>query len=142
MHMLVCADRQAQCTLLVSPEHYSQRCANVRCEVDGNCVLGHYAASSGNILPTFRDILSVPFQGSSAKTKLVKPTNPRSLQPHNSTLVGWLVACLDHLPFFGLLTLEMGPTGCPETSVRNCHCSLRNDPEERSSLKANAVRMC
>jgi hypothetical protein len=27
----------------------------------------------------------------------------------------------------------MGPTGFPETSVRNYHCSLRNNPEERSS---------
>jgi len=34
---------------------------------------------------------------------------------------------LDSLP------LKMGPTGCPETSVRSCHYSLRNNPEERSS---------
>jgi hypothetical protein len=27
----------------------------------------------------------------------------------------------------------MGPIGCPETSVRNCHHSLRNNPEERGS---------
>jgi hypothetical protein len=27
----------------------------------------------------------------------------------------------------------MGPVGCPETSVRICHYSLRNNPEERSS---------
>jgi hypothetical protein len=27
----------------------------------------------------------------------------------------------------------MGPTGCPETSLRIYHYSLRNDPEERSS---------
>ena len=27
----------------------------------------------------------------------------------------------------------MRPTGCPETSVRNYHYSLRNNPEERSS---------
>jgi len=27
----------------------------------------------------------------------------------------------------------MGPIGCPETSVRNCHYLLRNNPEERSS---------
>jgi hypothetical protein len=27
----------------------------------------------------------------------------------------------------------MGPIGCPETSVRNYHYSLRNNPEERSS---------
>jgi len=26
----------------------------------------------------------------------------------------------------------MSPIGCPETSVRNYHYSLRNDPEERS----------
>jgi len=27
----------------------------------------------------------------------------------------------------------MRPIGCPETSVRNYHYSLRNDPEEHSS---------
>jgi hypothetical protein len=27
---------------------------------------------------------------------------------------------------------KMGPIGCPETSVRNYHHSLRNNPEERS----------
>ena len=26
----------------------------------------------------------------------------------------------------------MGPIGCPETSIRNYHYSLRNNPEERS----------
>jgi hypothetical protein len=35
-----------------------------RRDVDENCVLlGYYAASSGNSLPTFRDILSVPSSG-------------------------------------------------------------------------------
>ena len=29
--------------------------------------------------------------------------------------------------------LRMGPICFPETSVKNCHCSLRNSPEERSS---------
>jgi hypothetical protein len=28
----------------------------------------------------------------------------------------------------------MGPIGCPETSVRNYHYSLRNNPEEHTSL--------
>jgi hypothetical protein len=28
----------------------------------------------------------------------------------------------------------MGPTGCPEKSVRNYHCTLRNIPEERRSF--------
>jgi hypothetical protein len=27
--------------------------------------------------------------------------------------------------------MKMGPTGCPETSVRNYHYSLRNNPEKR-----------
>jgi hypothetical protein len=36
------------------------------------------------------------------------------------------------LSFFGFLTLEMGPIGCHDTSVRNYHYSLRNDPEKRS----------
>jgi len=30
-------------------------------------------------------------------------------------------------------TLIMGPTDCPETSVRNYHYPLHNNPEERSS---------
>jgi len=29
--------------------------------------------------------------------------------------------------------LKMEPIGCPETSVRNNHCSLFNNQEERSS---------
>ena len=32
-----------------------------------------------------------------------------------------------------VLTLEGGTIGCPETSARNCHYSLRNGPEERGS---------
>ena len=35
---------------------------------------------------------------------------------------------LDSRPF------TMGPIGCPEMMVRNCHYSLRNSPEEDSSL--------
>jgi hypothetical protein len=31
-------------------------------------------------------------------------------------------------------TMRMRPLGCPETSVRNYHCLLRNDIEEGSSL--------
>jgi hypothetical protein len=47
-------------------------------------LLGHYAASSGDFLPTFQEKLSVPI-------------------------------------------------GCPETSARNYHYSLRNNAEEQSS---------
>jgi len=31
------------------------------------------------------------------------------------------------------LTLKLESIGCPETSVRNYHYSLRNNPEDRSS---------
>ena len=68
-------------------------------------LLGCYAASSGNFLPTFRNNLSV----TSSRVK-----NSRSA--FNS----WL--------------LKMGQAVCPETSVRNHHYSLRNRPEERSSV--------
>jgi hypothetical protein len=36
------------------------------------------------------------------------------------------------LPWISWL-LKMGPTGCPETSVRNCHYRLRNSTEEGTS---------
>jgi hypothetical protein len=65
-------------------------------EVDENCaLLGHYLASSDNLLPTLRYNLSVPPSRTGVK--------------------------------------KMEPIGCPETSVLNCHFSLCNDPEERSS---------
>jgi len=34
--------------------------------------------------------------------------------------------------------LKMGPIGCPETSVRNCHYQLRNNAEDRSSRQATS----
>ena len=68
-------------------------------EIDQNCVLlGYYAASSGNFLPTFRDNLSVA-------------------SPEVKNKKRW-----------DLL-------GCPETSVRNGHYSLLNNPGERSSVR-------
>jgi len=35
----------------------------------------------------------------------------------------------------------MGPIGCPETSVRNCHYSLRNSTKERSSYLLRGRRL-
>jgi hypothetical protein len=34
----------------------------------------------------------------------------------------------------------MGPIGCPETSVRNYHYTLRNNPEEHSSPFLSLIR--
>jgi len=38
----------------------------------------------------------------------------------------------------------MGQIGYPETSVRDCHHSLRNNPEERSShlLRGGSLKSC
>jgi hypothetical protein len=39
----------------------------------------------------------------------------------------WTAPLLDSCP------LKMGPIGCPETSLRNYHHTLRNSSEERTS---------
>jgi hypothetical protein len=76
-----------------------------RHELDENCaLLGCYAASSGNLLPTFRVNLSVQSSG---------VNNPKGV------LDSW--------------ALKMGRIGCPEMLIRDYHYSLRNIPEERSS---------
>ena len=72
-------------------------------EGDENCaLLGYYAASSGNFLPMSRDNLSVP-----------------SLRVNLSLFKGQ-----------GFFTLEDGTNRFPKTSVKNCHCSLCNSPED------------
>ena len=68
--------------------------------------MSYYAASSGNLLTTFRDKLSV------SSSRLT-----------NSKGFGYLDSWI----------LRMGTIGFTETSVINYHYSLRNDPEERSS---------
>jgi hypothetical protein len=71
--------------------------------------LGYYAALSGNYVPTFRDNLSVPFQGSrSPKRKKCQEVQEERL----SSSTSW--------------PLKMVPAGCPETSVQNYHSKLRN----------------
>jgi len=83
-------------------------------EVDENCaLLGCYAASCGNFLPTFRDYYRSYLQGSHS-----------SLYKLRSGATGFL---MDSWP------LKAGSIGCPETSVRYLHYSLRNSPAERSS---------
>jgi hypothetical protein len=72
-----------------------------QCDVDKICALPRYfTTSSGNSLSTFRDNLSVP-------TSKVK-------QPQS-----WI-----YWPF------KTEPMGCPETSVKDYHSTMRNNPEE------------
>jgi hypothetical protein len=40
-----------------------------------------------------------------------------------------------------VLTMKMGPIGCPEMSVTNCHYSLRNRSEKRSSEELSQVTL-
>ena len=39
------------------------------------------------------------------------------------------------------LPLKTGPIGCPETSVRNYHSTLRNIPEDRSSQTLRGLNL-
>jgi hypothetical protein len=88
-----------------------------RRDADEICtLLGYYAASSGNLLPTFRDNVSVP----SSKVKKSKKS-------------GWTFS-----------PLKMGPIRCPETSIKDYHSTLLYTPEEGRSqissyLTENAV---
>jgi hypothetical protein len=87
-----------------------------RCEVVGNrALLGCYAASSGNFLPTLRDNIWVPSSG------------VRNLDPEDRTDRFSKYSC----------PLTMGQNGCPETSVRNYRFSLRKT--QKSAVLFNAT---
>jgi hypothetical protein len=89
--------------------------AGFRRVVDEICaLLGYYAASNGNPLPTFRDNVSV--LSSSFKESKKKG---RSRQEY---------------------AVNMGkrPIRCAETSVKDCHSTLRNTPEEQRFYKCLA----
>ena len=90
-------------------------------EVVENCaLLVYYVASIGNSLNTFRDRLPVP----SSRVK-----NP-----------GVLLTIRNDLPVpYSSNPLKMGPSVCPETSVRNYHYSPRNSPQQHSTQMAHFV---
>jgi hypothetical protein len=97
------------CRMSIETEMYFENCT----------LLGYCAASSGTLLPTFRDNLSVQSSGfKSPKIGLLTP---------EERLDSW--------------SLKMVLIGCPETSVRNYY-SLRNIPEERNShlLRGGSLR--
>ena len=47
-------------------------------------------------------------------------------------------------PLVSYSNVKMGPMGCPKTSVRNYHSSLRNSPEARSSHlhRSRILKLC
>jgi hypothetical protein len=82
-----------------------------RREVNKNCAcLVYYSTSSGNCLPTFRDNLSL----------LSLKVSGQSVTPIFKS--------------FGTTYRSHLQMDFPEASVRNCHYSLHNNPEERVSL--------
>ena len=63
---------------------------------------------------------------------------PRSMR----TALFWVITQREAVISYGRFgtayskqSIHEGPIGCPERSVRNDHCLLRNDPEERSSYR-------
>jgi len=79
-----------------------------------------------NFLPTFRKNLSVP--------------SSRDLEDGTDMLSADIGKKLPLL-FLDSWPLNMGPIGCPETSVRNCHYSPRNSQEERSPHQYHGGRL-
>jgi len=51
----------------------------------------------------------------------------------NKNIVNMSLNYFTALNAMDFLPLKKGPTGCPETSVRNYHYWLRNNPEARNS---------
>jgi hypothetical protein len=86
--------------------------SGVRREVDEDCgLLGNYASSSGDFLPTFRDNLSAPF------------------------------SFLKMGPMSFPVTSKMGPIDCPASSITNCHYLLHGNPEEGRSQPRVCLRL-
>jgi len=89
--------------------------AELHRRVNGTCVpLRFYATQCGSLLPTFRDSLSAP--------------SSRVEKSENIALASssWAVR-----------HLTVRPVGCPETSVKNCQSTLRNNPEDSRSVLAS-----
>jgi hypothetical protein len=88
----------------------SRQCviSGFRCEVHEVCAVLHYhIGSSVNFLPTFRGKLSVPSSKAKKSTECSSSESEEQYKP-----------------------LKMGSIGCPESSVRNYHYFLRNNPVE------------
>jgi hypothetical protein len=112
-------------------------------------LLGYYAASCGNCLPTFRDNVSVPYSRAKSPSRkerkpatynvdgfclvaVITPTNcypARTFQNLRYRLLAFFLSYLNSWP------VKMGPIRCPETSLNNYHTTPRNIPEERRYLQ-------
>ena len=85
--------------------------------------------NSPNTNPLFRHLLYPKMPGS--KSPLNMGVQRFLWQRATPVIAGWLRAARRDLCSFGLKVLDplkMGPIGCPETSVRIYHYSLREQP--------------
>ena len=115
--------------------------SDIHFEAAENCVLlCYYAANNCNFLPTFLDYLLVSnCTDYHIPLHLTTCNNPYGWydtvetfhRPHTLPSTNSILRL--HASFLDSWTLRMGPKGCPETSVRNYHHSLRNNPEKLSS---------
>ena len=93
------------------------------------CTLLNYCTDgSGNFIPKFRVNLSVP----SSMVRNQKKKTIILMDKEVNFLGGRILA--PHPP-------RMGPRGRPETSVRNSHYSLRNNPEQPNSHLLRGVSL-
>jgi len=92
-------------------------------------LLDYYAASCGNFFLTFRDKLSVSLESLNV-TYSSLPIEVCYARFRTSAAKQMRTA------LFGFNTQQV-VIGCPETSVRICHYSLRNNQSERSSERRN-----
>jgi hypothetical protein len=108
--------------------------------------LGCCASSSGNPLPTFRDIFEAQESNKKAgdgstrcRTRTPYPVsyNSAATSDYKISYWGYRLSSMDSWPS------KIGPIGCPEMSVKNCYYSLRNNPEERSSnlLRGGSLKL-
>ena len=88
--------------------------------IENFALLGYYSACSDHSLRTFRVNLSAP--SSSVKNSGRRFIGSFKCQGSKKK-TSWIS-----------FPLKMGPIDYPETSVRNYHCTLSNNPEEHSSL--------
>jgi hypothetical protein len=116
----------------------------------GTSYRSHLQEPNEGQLPTFQDNLSVPSSGVKWRTVIdvsgkpigpifrgqMKDSSRRFGITYGSHLHGSTYEVIDVsepvCPIFRC-QLKMVPIGCPDTSVRNYHYSLRNNPGERSS---------
>jgi hypothetical protein len=130
---------------------------SLSCSFLCGALLGYYAASSDNFLRTFRDnlsVISLEFKNPNESSLAALTTPLLSLSTTCINPTGWHHTIQTfHLPHSSLYkltiraavcllyswNLRIWPRGFPETSVRNYHHSLSNNPEEWVLFRGNVA---